>query len=115
MIKFTNNAELGKWGEQQARHFLESQGYKIVAQNYRCYCGEIDLIAKMAEVWCFIEVKTRRNSRFGYGYQALTPAKQEHLINSAYHYLQTNQLTDIPVRFDVVSIDFHSTDIIGLS
>jgi putative endonuclease len=108
MINFTNRTELGRWGEQEALRYLCSQGYRMIRQNYRCSFGEIDLIAQEAEIWCFIEVKTRRNHYFGFGYEALNGAKKEHLIQSAYNYLQEHQLIDVPFRFDLVSIDFDS-------
>jgi putative endonuclease len=106
MIKFPNKIEIGKWGEATAADFLKADGYEIVALNYRCRYGEIDLIGRDGEVWCFIEVKTRRNSRYGAGWDAVSVLKQEKLRNSAQFFLMEQRLFSIPVRFDVVSIDF---------
>lgn len=99
---------LGDWGEQTAANFLKEQGYLLIDHNFRCPYGEIDIIAKEGPIWCFIEVKTRNNLAFGYGYDSVTRLKQKHIIKVAQYYLNKAALYDDPARFDVVSIDFFS-------
>lgn len=65
--------ELGKRGEAIAASFYESQGFQIVAKNFRCKFGELDLVVKKKEHLVFVEVKTR--SRLDFEYQLLPPLK----------------------------------------
>jgi putative endonuclease len=102
----SNKRSFGGWGETIAAEYLEQNGYQIIARNYHCRVGEIDLIAKDGPVWCFIEVKTRRGAEFGYGYESITSVKQKHLVKAALTYLNAAGLWEAPARFDVVSIDF---------
>jgi putative endonuclease len=96
---------LGDAGEDLAAAALKKQGYKILERNYVCPLGEIDLIARQGQVLVFIEVKTRRNERFGAPQEAVNPAKQRKLRLLADYYLQQKRLgEDVQVRFDVVGI-----------
>jgi putative endonuclease len=106
MEKSSNKRAFGGWGETIAEEYLKQSGYEIIARNYHCRVGEIDLIAKDGPVWCFIEVKTRRSLNFGYGYESVTPVKRKHLVKAAQTYLSAASLWEAPARFDVVSIDF---------
>ena len=106
MVTNSGKIALGAWGEKIAAEFLREQGYQVITTNFRCGYGEIDLICKEDATWCFVEVKTRRNSKYGLGYEAVTITKQKHMLNSASHYLAQMELFEVPVRFDVVSIDF---------
>ena len=85
----TPAARLGAWGERQARLYLERQGYRIAAANYRCPDGEVDLIAESGSggELVFIEVKTRRGRKFGEAAEAITAAKAQRLTAAAEHYL----------------------------
>ena len=99
---------LGKQGEDLAASFMEQTGYTIVCKNYRCRSGEIDIIARKKKLLCFIEVKTRRTSRFGPPQEAVTPAKQEKIGRAAQDFLQRHKLENWPARFDVIAVDFSS-------
>lgn len=72
----------------------------MVAQNYHCRFGEIDLIMTDAKTLVFIEVRLRSNSQFGNAAASITPQKQQKLILTAQHYLQ--QHGDSQCRFDAV-------------
>lgn len=96
---------LGQRGETLAADKLAALGYSLIARNYRCPHGEIDLIAKHDTVWVFVEVKTRRGSSHGTPEEAVTPRKQAHLIASAQHYLQANGLENENWRIDVVAVE----------
>src|SRR6202165_307436 len=91
---------LGRAGEQLARRALESRGLVIVQPNYRCTAGEMDLIARAADEWIFVEVKTRRGNRFGSPEDAITPRKQAKLVKVAESYLLEHAITDADWRID---------------
>lgn len=95
---------LGQKGEVEASLYLQRKGYKIVATNYRCSFGEIDLVARYGDVLIFIEVKTRTNKNFGGPAAAVDYRKQVQISKVAHHYLVTHHCEDIDARFDVVSI-----------
>ncbi|MCX5889029.1 MAG: YraN family protein [Deltaproteobacteria bacterium] len=97
--------QLGDAGEDLAAAALKKQGYKILERNYVCPLGEIDLIARQGKILVFIEVKTRKNERFGAPQEAVNPAKQRKLRLLADYYLKQKRLgEDVQVRFDVVGI-----------
>jgi putative endonuclease len=95
---------LGDAGEDLAAAALKRQGYKILERNYVAPLGEIDLIARQGKTYVFIEVKTRKNDRFGAPQEAVTPAKQHKLRRLADYYLKQKRLGEVAVRFDVVGI-----------
>lgn len=102
--KIEKKQDLGKRGEKLAKDYLEKQGYKIVAQNFRCLQGEIDIIAEENEELVFIEVKTRSTLWYGTPAEAVDKPKQKHMIKAAKYYLyRTNQETRY-TRFDVIEI-----------
>ena len=97
-----NNA--GLEAEKLAATFLMNHGLKLLAQNYHCRFGEIDLIMTDASTLVFVEVKLRTSNRFGGAAASITAQKQQKLILTAQHYLQTqikNQ-SQIACRFDAI-------------
>lgn len=99
--------KLGLYGEDLACKYLQAKGYVILERNFRCRrFGEIDIVASKAGVLSFIEVKTRRSSRYGKPTEAVTLAKQRKIYRVAQYYLQMRGLASrIPVlSFDVVEI-----------
>ena len=95
---------LGNSGEEIAGKFLEKSGYRIIARNYRCKLGEIDIIARDGETLVFIEVKTRTDSAFGSPAAAVTVRKQRQIGKAAQWYLAEHGLHEAPARFDVIAI-----------
>lgn len=97
---------IGEIGEALARHHLEAKGYRVVAANYRCRWGEIDLIARDRLEWVFVEVRTRRSGAYGGPEESLTETKKLHLAQAAQDYLQeVNQAAaDAQWRIDLVAI-----------
>lgn len=94
--------EIGNWGEDAVCRDLESRGAKILARNYHYRrLGEIDVIAKIGEYIVFVEVKTRRTSKFGTPAEYVDRRKQEKLIKAALGYLNGR---DLPARFDVAEV-----------
>lgn len=100
---------LGKKGESVARDFLEKAGYKILVNNYRTRCGEIDIIARDRQTLVFVEVKTRRNNMYGTAFEAITYKKQRQISRVAAEYVVQNGVADSPARFDVVSVSFETS------
>lgn len=66
---------LGKTGEALAARYLLDAGYRILAQNWRCPQGEIDLVAEHDGEVVFVEVKTRSGTGFGHPFEAITATK----------------------------------------
>lgn len=97
---------LGKKGEKIAEQYLKTKGYKLVARNYRCPLGELDLIALDRRVIVFIEVKTRTGHRFGTPIEAVEFRKQQKMIRVAQYFLSEKRLHQREARFDVVGISW---------
>ncbi len=95
----------GNVGELQAAEYLQSKGYKILHQQWKCPYGEIDLIAKDGQEIVFVEVKTRRAETSGYPEESVTEQKIRHLVSCAYNYLDRHG-EDVPWRIDVIAIEF---------
>ena len=96
----------GKEAEAEAVKFLKGRGYRIMERNYRCPFGEVDLVAKDGDTIVFVEVKSNSTSDFGPPKGRVDSRKQRRIIRSSLHYLTRHRLTDLHVRFDVVSIEF---------
>ena len=98
--------DIGRIGERLAGAHLAAQGYAVVAANYRCRWGEIDLITRDGAVWVFVEVRTRRSDAYGIPEESFTPAKLERLTMAAQDYLaqHTANTADIPWRIDLIAI-----------
>ncbi|MDR7468486.1 MAG: YraN family protein [Armatimonadota bacterium] len=95
---------LGRIGEDAAVRYLEARGYRIVARNFRCPLGEIDLVAEQGGVTVFVEVKTRRSVACGAPVEAITPRKRRRIALLAAYYLQGARRPDAPARFDAVAV-----------
>ncbi|SFW33234.1 YraN family protein [Nitrosovibrio sp. Nv17] len=91
----------GSEAEQRAEAFLLHQHLRLLARNYRCRYGEIDLIMQDGEVVVFIEVRLRTHAAFGGPAASITASKQKRLLRSARHYLCSLK-TVPPCRFDAV-------------
>ncbi len=102
--------ERGRLGESLAEKHLEGLGYTIIARNYRCSLGELDLVGRDGPCWVFVEVKTRRSTRCGVGAEAVTARKQERLIRLAQFFLSRHELGDAACRFDVVDVRLRQSE-----
>lgn len=88
-----------------ARDYLAANGYQVLAMNYRCHMGEVDIVAKDGEYLCFVEVKYRTNYQLGSPQHAVDMKKQKRICRVADYYLLQHKLGyGTPVRFDVVAI-----------
>ena len=94
---------LGKWGERLVAEDLRKNGWRIVEVNHRCRHGEVDIIAANRKYIAFVEVKLRKNDRFGQPREFVTGEKQRKLRATAELYLM-NHPTDLQPRFDVAEV-----------
>lgn len=95
----------GEQLEKLAISELSRQGLKIIAQNYLCKLGEIDIIARDKNDLVFVEVRYRKNQNFGGAVASVNKKKQERVVRAANHYLQKHKLNNnIACRFDVIAI-----------
>jgi putative endonuclease len=96
---------LGKWGERVAALHLQGKGYEIVAENWRCVRGEIDLVARVGATLVFVEVKTRRGRDMGTPEEALTAHKARKLLQLGQMYLYEHELDEVEWRIDMVAVE----------
>ena len=96
---------LGQWGERKCERFLKRKGMKTVVRNFSCNAGEIDLIMSDADSGLvFVEVKSRADEKFSAAEASITPDKRAKLIRTARYFIQTRDIENIPMRFDVVIV-----------
>jgi putative endonuclease len=97
--------KLGRRGEELAIAELVRSGYEVVARNWRCQAGEVDIVTCRGETWHFFEVRTRRGREFGTPEESLTPTKQQRMIDVALTYLGEHQLNDVDWRIGLVAVE----------
>jgi putative endonuclease len=90
-----------------SRH-LEARGYAILERNFRCRSGEVDIVARLGEATVFVEVKERSADSHGAGHEAVTFGKRRRILRAARIYAASRGLSETPLRFDVISIDWAS-------
>jgi len=97
---------LGEMGEQLAAELLQEQGLEVLARNWRCREGELDIVARdsQADAIVFVEVKTRSSDRFGHPAEAITHTKLHRLRVLAARWLAEHDVRAAAVRIDVVAI-----------
>jgi putative endonuclease len=95
---------LGSFGERAAETAYVRRGYRVLARNWRCRVGELDLIVARGDAVVFCEVKTRRGRRFGEPWQAVDARKQAKLRHVAQAFLVATRRRPSAVRFDVASV-----------
>jgi putative endonuclease len=93
----------GAQAEDLARTYLERAGLTLLARNYRCPQGEIDLVMGDHGTIVFVEVRYRRSNRFGSAAESVDPRKRARLVAAAQHYL-LNHPGDRACRFDVMAL-----------
>jgi len=95
---------IGSVGEDAALELYRRRGYRLVAKNWRCRLGEVDLIVARDRTLVFCEVKTRRGSRFGGPFDAVTETKRRKLRSLAELFMLEHRAPAHDVRFDVASV-----------
>ncbi|MCO8126982.1 YraN family protein [Acidimicrobiia bacterium EGI L10123] len=96
--------KLGAHGERLAARRYEADGYEVVARNWRCGDGELDLVLRRNDVLVFAEVKTRTSDRFGHPAEAVTVTKQRRIRGLAQRFCAETGNRARVLRFDVVSV-----------
>jgi putative endonuclease len=99
-----SRGKFGNLAEETAAVFLEKKGYKILARQFRVRSGEIDLIVKDGEEIVFVEVKARRNTKFGHPTEAVDWRKIKKMVLAANIYIDQNKLRDVFYRFDIIAM-----------
>ena len=102
-----NTKEKGKKSENLVSSYLENKGYKILARNYYCHMGEIDIISQKGNVICFVEVKSLSSKWSPEELSKMVGLKKQHKIRlTAVDYLNNVDLQGISfeIRFDVASV-----------
>jgi len=95
---------LGRYGEDLAAEHLRQEGLTILARNWRCSSGELDVVARDGAALVVCEVKTRRSGAFGTPLEAVGPRKLRRLRQLALRYLDEQQVHAPEIRFDVIGI-----------
>jgi putative endonuclease len=96
----------GSRSERAAERFLRRQGYRIVARNYHCQYGEIDLVAVDGSCIVFVEVRSTEGADPTTAAASVGNAKQRRLTRLALHFLQKHRLLNQTARFDVLAISW---------
>jgi putative endonuclease len=95
---------LGARGEDATAAHYEAQGFEVLARNWRCRTGELDLVVHRDRVLVFCEVKTRTSHRFGAPVEAITREKRQRIRVLGARWLDDHKLVVREVRFDVASV-----------
>ncbi|AVE07234.1 YraN family protein [Pseudomonas palleroniana] len=101
-----SSAQSGKDAELQALQYLQRQGLRLLAQNWLCKRGELDLVMLDGDTVVFVEVRYRKHAQWGGALASIDGRKRQKLILAAQVFLQTeHRWADSPCRFDVVAIE----------
>jgi putative endonuclease len=100
---------VGRYGERVAAHHLEAAGLTIVARNWRCREGELDIVARDGADLVFVEVKTRSSRAFGSPAEAVDRVKSARIRQLALRWIAAQRQNGQPefwtnLRFDVISV-----------
>lgn len=99
-------AATGRAAEDRALKELGAAGLRLVARNFRCRLGEIDLVMREGDTLVFVEVRQRQSARFGDASESVTTAKQRKLQAAAALFVAWHPaLRNLPMRFDLFALD----------
>lgn len=97
--------KFGTQAEQQAADFLLLKGMTIIDRHLTSRYGEIDLLMQDGDTIVAVEVKARRNQRYGRAIEAMTNNKLQKLADALYDVLEKRGWSQLPYRIDVVTIE----------
>ncbi|MBA1377952.1 YraN family protein [Pseudomonas brassicacearum] len=101
-----SHLQSGKDAEGHALAHLQQHGLRLVAQNWLCKRGELDLVMLDGDTVVFVEVRYRKNTQWGGALASIDERKRRKLVFAAQYFLQSeSRWADHPCRFDVVAID----------
>ena len=97
-------AAVGRAGEEAALQVYPRNGFRLIARNWRCGLGELDLVVRRGRLLVFCEVKTRSTIALGGGYEAVTWSKRRRLRRLAEAFVSQTPVRPAATRFDVASV-----------
>ncbi|TBU98076.1 YraN family protein [Stutzerimonas kirkiae] len=96
----------GRAAEARALAFLSAKGLRLLARNWSCRSGEIDLVMLDGGTVVFVEVRYRKHSAWGGALESIDARKRQKLIRTAQFFLLKEQRwSNHPCRFDVIAMD----------
>ncbi len=106
MLRFIkDHNQKGQQAEAIALNYLQAHGLKKIHSNFSCKCGEIDLIMRDNEFLVFIEVRYRKQVRFGHPLETINYTKQQKIIKTIQYFLMKNpRYNQFPCRIDAVGL-----------
>nr|WP_025996303.1 YraN family protein [Pseudomonas viridiflava] len=106
MIAGNTRQQAGREAEAYALLYLQQQGLRLIAQNWLCKRGELDLVMLDGDTVVFVEVRYRRHSSWGGAVESVDFRKQAKLVTAAQLFLQQESgWARYPCRFDVVAVE----------
>ncbi len=100
-----NKKELGTKLEDLAADYLEAKGAVVVRRNFRCRGAEIDIIVRDGRYLCFVEVKYRKDDKYGGPESAVDYVKRKKICKASRYYTYLEGFgEDTPLRYDVLAI-----------
>jgi putative endonuclease len=100
----SSKRNIGSQGELTAIRYLQEKGYEIIDTNYTIVGWEIDIIAKEADFFVFIEVRYRYDESYGHPLDTFSPTKKKSLKRVIMYYLMKNSLSPEQVRIDFIGL-----------
>ncbi len=104
MNHLKSTRDKGRTGESAAAKYYESLGYEVVSNNYRFKRAEIDLIVKKESLLIFVEVKYRKNEKYGYPEEFVSDNQKQLILTAANQFIEENNW-EANIRFDIIAIN----------
>lgn len=101
--KTVTTKSIGDVAEATASQYLQQNGYRILARNWKTKFCEIDIVAAKNDTVYFVEVKHRKNAKAGGGVAAITPKKLQKMNFAARVYAKAEQLSDTNLQLAVIT------------
>ena len=102
----STETDLGRRGEDAACRYLEHEGLALLARNWRCEEGELDVVATDGDQLVVVEVKCRSGTSRGTPLEAVTPAQLDRVRRASLRWSALHRLPGVRIRVDVVSIEW---------
>lgn len=99
-----NTRKIGLEAEAAVAEYIHDCGFVLETRNYMTPYGEADIIAKDGDAVVFIEVKARKNTKYGKPAEAVTKQKKLRYLRIAQYYFMNREINDFKVRFDVAEV-----------
>jgi len=102
--------ETGKTGEILAVQHLLDHGYDILETNFRCYLGELDIVARENNTLIFVEVRAKTGKKFGSALESITAEKSRRLKRLASFYMRQQYHKELSCRIDFIALQLSKYD-----